>query len=86
MTIDGRPRTDQRDRLAEAEIRPEDTTVLTVPTGAANTGYAYHDWNEDGEPRCGAGDGDTEFIEVSIEEAQRRNKSPCQFCQRIRSD
>jgi hypothetical protein len=84
MTIEDRPTSDQRDQLAATDTRPPETTILTVPTGAANTGYAYHDSGDDGEPLCGAGDPETEFVPVTIAEAHHRNKSPCQMCRRLR--
>ena len=84
MTASNRPTRLQRDQLAECDPRPADTSVLTVPTGAANTGYAYHDRGDDSEPRCGAGDPETEFESVTIAEAQCRNKAPCRMCERLR--
>ena len=83
MPPDNRPSTEERERLSSTDTRPEDKTVLTRPNGAANGGYAYHEANEDGQPLCNAGNPDTEFEEVTISEAKRRNKSPCQMCIRI---
>ena len=84
MAIGDRPTTSERDELADADRRPSDTSVVTAATGAANGGYAYHDPDDSGTPRCGAGGSETEFIQVTIDEAQRQNKSPCQMCDRIR--
>ena len=84
MAIGDRPTTSERDELADADPRPDDTCVMTAATGAANGGYAYHDASDSGAPRCGAGDEGTEFIAVTIAEAQRRNKSPCRMCERLR--
>jgi len=83
MLMSRRPSQEERQERASMDSRNKETLVMTTPTGAANTGYAYHIPNEEGEPRCGAGGDNTEFIKITIEEAQRRNKSPCQFCERI---
>lgn len=80
-----RPTSSQREELAKKDKRPPDTTVLTTPTSAANGGYAYHDLNEDKEPRCNAGGPNAEFVEVTVQEARQQNKSPCGFCDRLRS-
>ena len=84
MAIGDRPTTSERDELADADPRPDSTSVVTAATGAANGGYAYHDPDDSGAPRCGAGDRETEFVSVTIAEAQRRNKSPCRMCERLR--
>jgi hypothetical protein len=79
-----RPTASQRERRSEGESRPPDTEVITTRTGAANSGYAYHDIDEDGTPRCGAGGSPREFERILISEARRRQKAPCKVCQRLR--
>jgi len=83
MPDTSRPTTDERDNRAEQDWRDNDHRVLTRQQGAANYGYAYHEPNEDGEPACNAGGPEAKFIEVTVAEAQRRNKSPCKMCNRI---
>lgn len=80
------PSSSERDQLAEADWREDQYKVLTRPNGAANKGYAYHEPNEDSEPLCGAGDPGINFVTVSVGEAKRRNKAPCQMCDRILND
>lgn len=83
MSQDARPSRAQRDSLAADDDRDRDLQVLITPKNAANYGYAYHVIDSDEEPVCGAGGPDAEFVEVSIAEAQRKNKAPCQMCDRI---
>lgn len=83
MTSQNRPTSDERDKLAKADWRSPNSIVVTRPYGSANYGYAYHERGEDGSPLCGAGDTDDEFESVTVADAQRRNKSPCQMCNRI---
>lgn len=85
MPADSRPGSEERNRRAEEDDRPDDRQVAIRNNGAANGGYAYHTLNEDNEPLCNAGDDDSEFVLVSISEAHRRNKAPCGMCDRISS-
>jgi hypothetical protein len=81
--ISDRPTRRQRDMLASRDDRNEKTRVATTPTGASQSGYAYHHVDRNGDPICGAGGPDTEFELVTIHEAQKRHKSPCRMCDRI---
>lgn len=83
MPASSRPTADERDELAEADWRDPNDTVLTHPQGAANYGYAYHEPSDKGEPICGAGAPDATFTEVTVADAQDRNKCPCEMCDRI---
>jgi hypothetical protein len=83
MPQSSRPTRAKRDNLAENDWRSPDTTVITRPQGSSNYGYAYHEPGDNGEPICGAGDPNTEFIEVTVSKAQKRNKCPCKMCDRI---
>lgn len=83
MSSDSRPSSEERAKLASKDTRSEDYIVTTRPTGAANGGYAYHESDEDGEPLCNAGGPDATFEELTIKEAKRKNKSPCELCEMI---
>lgn len=83
MSQTGPPSRAERDRLAENDTRDGSKPVLTDPKNASQHGYAYHVIDDDGGPVCGAGGPEKTFRELSIEEAQRKNKAPCQMCERI---
>ncbi|WP_049934286.1 hypothetical protein [Haloplanus natans] len=85
MTDNGKPTRDERVERAEAESREASTEVLVSASGTAGGSYAYHDMRTAGRPLCGAGDEETEYVTVTIEEAQRRNKAPCQRCRYLDS-
>jgi len=72
-----RPTASQRETRATDDARPPETVVLTTRTGAANSGYAYHDIGSNNQPACGAGGSSREFETVTISEARHRNKAPC---------
>jgi hypothetical protein len=79
-----RPTRKERQSRSNGDSRTSEKEVLTTKTGAANSGYAYHDVGPDGTPRCGAGGSSREFESVTIAEAQRRNKAPCKICRKLR--
>jgi len=74
---------EERDELAENDSRDKSRKVITTPTSASDGGYAYHDPDGEDHPRCNTGGPDTEFVEMTVDEAKRRNKSPCGFCDRL---
>jgi hypothetical protein len=78
------PSRDEREKLGEEDDRNESDIVLSTPTSSSSGAYAYHDPDDDGDPRCGAGGPDTEFQELTVTEARRRNKSPCGFCDSLK--
>lgn len=80
----GNPTRKEREQLAEIDERPDDAIVLTLPTGAANGGYAYHLPDEEGNPLCGGTRVSVdEYIETTRINAKHRAKSPCQNCERL---
>lgn len=83
MPANSNPTSLEREQIAASDWRGTDDIVLTSPNGAANYGYAYHEPNSDGNPLCGAGDEDNQFEEVTVKQAQSRNKCPCKMCDRL---
>ena len=79
--VGNRPTSGQREALREQDTQSDNELVLTTSTGAANSGYAYHEIGDDGKPVCGKTHPKLE--PVSREEAKRRNKSPCGTCARL---
>lgn len=80
----GTPTRKEREQLAETDDRADDATVVTLPTGAANGGYAYHLSDDEGNPLCGGTRvPTTEYIETTRLRAKRQGKSPCQNCERL---
>lgn len=78
----------QRRRIAAADPRPDDETVLVLPTREVDGSYAYHEVGDDGLPECGGGGAvtDDEWRVVTRSEARTRGKSPCNSCLRVAGD
>jgi hypothetical protein len=50
----GRPSPEERGERAAADDRPSEEDVLYPKGRSQNKAWAYHELDEDGEPRCGA--------------------------------
>lgn len=83
MTDDRKPTWDEPVQRTRDESRDGSTPVLVQAGEPTGGGYAYHDMNTDGRPLCGAGDQETEYMTVTIDEARRHGKSPCQRCRQL---
>lgn len=82
------PTREQRTRIAESDPRPDDESVLLLPTRQVDGSYAYHEVTEDGAPRCGGGGAldDDSWTVMSRAEARDRGRSPCMTCLRLSDD
>ncbi len=82
MCPDGRPTSPEREKRQASDPLPPDATVIADARGSANHGYAYHLIGDDGTPLCRPMR--ETFEEMTVEEAHRRNKSPCGRCRNMR--
>ncbi len=80
----GNKTADEREQMAEEDDRHDDAIVVATPKAASRGAYAYHEPDVDGDPMCNAGPPDTEFVPMTVAEAQKKNMAPCEFCERIR--
>lgn len=81
----GTPKREQRILSAEADPRPDDESVLLLPTRTADGSYAYHETVDGALPRCGGGGSlDDEDWQVHTRaKARERGRSPCLTCLKL---
>lgn len=81
----GTPKREQRILSAEADPRPDDESVLLMPTRKADGSYAYHETTDGYAPRCGGGGSldDDDWQVHTRAKARKRGRSPCLTCLRL---
>jgi hypothetical protein len=81
----GTPKREQRILSAEADPRPDEESVLLMPTRKADGSYAYHETSDGLAPECGGGGSldDDDWLVRSRAKARERGRSPCLTCLRL---
>jgi hypothetical protein len=80
----GTPKREQRILSAEADPRPDEESVLLMPTRKADGSYADHETSDGLAPECGGGGSlDDDWLVRSRSKARERGRSPCLTCLRL---